>query len=179
MDHRFSKEGRNATERNTAGPSLNGSTTATHRATFLTKIVKETAAPYQNTLLKPPPGGYVTALPPNRTTVNRLRWFQPASSFPQCLYFVGKRFANSERYSLLPPQEQFSTLENYPDYLSRVRLIDSSGFMERAMGIEPTSEAWEAYLKARQRTNWRHFCVFRCLLNGFQLEQRAVPVPMK
>jgi hypothetical protein len=28
------------------------------------------------------------------------------------------------------------------------------------MGIEPTSEAWEAYLKARKRTNWRHFCAF-------------------
>jgi len=27
--------------------------------------------------------------------------------------------------------------------------------MERAMGIEPTSEAWEAYLKARKRTNRR------------------------
>jgi hypothetical protein len=28
--------------------------------------------------------------------------------------------------------------------LSRVRSTESSGFMERAMGIEPTSEAWEA-----------------------------------
>jgi hypothetical protein len=27
---------------------------------------------------------------------------------------------------------------------SRVRAVESSGFMERAMGIEPTSEAWEA-----------------------------------
>ena len=45
------------------------------------------------------------------------------------------------------------------------------GFLERAMGIEPTSEAWEAYLKARKRANWRHFCVFRCSSNGFQLEQ--------
>ena len=27
---------------------------------------------------------------------------------------------------------------------SRVRVVQSSGFMERAMGIEPTSEAWEA-----------------------------------
>jgi hypothetical protein len=26
----------------------------------------------------------------------------------------------------------------------RVRSTESSGFMERAMGIEPTSEAWEA-----------------------------------
>ena len=46
--------------------------------------------------------------------------------------------------------------------------------MERAMGIEPTSEAWEAYLKARKSTNWRQFCVSRCASNGFQLEQRAV-----
>jgi hypothetical protein len=28
--------------------------------------------------------------------------------------------------------------------LGRLRAIESSGFMERAMGIEPTSEAWEA-----------------------------------
>jgi hypothetical protein len=28
--------------------------------------------------------------------------------------------------------------------LSRVRSTESSGFLERAMGIEPTSEAWEA-----------------------------------
>jgi hypothetical protein len=28
--------------------------------------------------------------------------------------------------------------------LSRVRGVESSGLMERAMGIEPTSEAWEA-----------------------------------
>jgi len=38
--------------------------------------------------------------------------------------------------------------------------------------IEPTSEAWEANLKARKRTNWRHFCVFQHSSNGFQLEQR-------
>ena len=31
--------------------------------------------------------------------------------------------------------------------LSRVRSPESSGFMERAMGIEPTSEAWEAFNK--------------------------------
>jgi hypothetical protein len=42
------------------------------------------------------------------------------------------------------------------------------------MGVEPTSEAREAYLKARKRTNWRHLCVFRRFSNGFQLEQRAV-----
>jgi hypothetical protein len=28
--------------------------------------------------------------------------------------------------------------------LSQVRPFESSGVMERAMGIEPTSEAWEA-----------------------------------
>ena len=31
--------------------------------------------------------------------------------------------------------------------LGRLRAIESSGFMERAMGIEPTSEAWEALYK--------------------------------
>ena len=40
------------------------------------------------------------------------------------------------------------------------------------MGIEPTSEAWEAYSKARKRANWRHFCVFGPSSNGFQLERR-------
>jgi len=34
------------------------------------------------------------------------------------------------------------------------------------------SEAWEANLKARKRTNWRHFCVFQCFSTGFRLEQR-------
>jgi hypothetical protein len=55
--------------------------------------------------------------------------------------------------------------------LPEVKAIESSAFMERAMGIEPTSEAWEANLKARKRTNWRHFCLFRLSSNGFQLEQ--------
>ena len=32
----------------------------------------------------------------------------------------------------------------YFQRLSRIKAIESSGFMERAMGIEPTSEAWEA-----------------------------------
>jgi len=45
-----------------------------------------------------------------------------------------------------------------------VRATESTRFMERAMGIEPTSEAWEAYFKASKRTNWRHFCVFRPLM---------------
>ncbi len=29
------------------------------------------------------------------------------------------------------------------------------------MGIEPTSEAWEASIKLHKRSNWRHFDVFR------------------
>jgi hypothetical protein len=45
--------------------------------------------------------------------------------------------------------------------LSRVRGVESSGFMERAMGIEPTSEAWEASIHKQKRSNWRHFDVFR------------------
>jgi len=47
------------------------------------------------------------------------------------------------------------------------------------MGIEPTSEAWEANLKARKRTNWRHFCVFQCFSNGFRLEQHGIVVGFK
>jgi len=33
--------------------------------------------------------------------------------------------------------------------------------MERAMGIEPTSEAWEAYNLTQKTLDWRHFCDFR------------------
>jgi hypothetical protein len=33
--------------------------------------------------------------------------------------------------------------------------------MERATGIEPTSEAWEASIKLQKRSNWRHFDVFQ------------------
>jgi len=29
------------------------------------------------------------------------------------------------------------------------------------MGIEPTSEAWEASIKRQKRSNWRHFDVFQ------------------
>jgi len=36
-----------------------------------------------------------------------------------------------------------------------------TGVMERAMGIEPTSEAWEASIKRQKRSNWRHFDVFQ------------------
>ena len=43
------------------------------------------------------------------------------------------------------------------------------------MGIEPTSEAWEATQNTKKRSNWRHFDVFRFFSNGFQLEQRAAP----
>ena|SRR5215469_12190299 len=36
--------------------------------------------------------------------------------------------------------------------------------LERAMRLEPTSEAWEANLQARKRTNWRAFLRFSVLL---------------
>jgi hypothetical protein len=38
--------------------------------------------------------------------------------------------------------------------------------LERAMGIEPTSEAWEACSKTLKRWIWRHFCNFRKALIG-------------
>jgi len=53
---------------------------------------------------------------------------------------------------------------------SRVRAVESSGFMERAMGIEPTSEAWEASIKVQKRSNWRHFDVFRVDSNWSSVE---------
>jgi len=33
--------------------------------------------------------------------------------------------------------------------------------VERAMGIEPTSEAWEACNLTQKTLDWRHFCDFR------------------
>jgi hypothetical protein len=42
--------------------------------------------------------------------------------------------------------------------------------MERAMGIEPTSEAWEASIKVQKRSNWRHFDVFRVDSNWSSVE---------
>jgi hypothetical protein len=39
--------------------------------------------------------------------------------------------------------------------LSRIKAIESSRLMERAMGIEPTSEAWEAWNKNLKALNWR------------------------
>jgi hypothetical protein len=42
-----------------------------------------------------------------------------------------------------------------------VRPTASTGFMERAMGIEPTSEAWEARDKLQKRWIWRRFYTFR------------------
>jgi hypothetical protein len=40
------------------------------------------------------------------------------------------------------------------------------GVMERAMGIEPTSEAWEACNLTQKTLDWRHFCDFRNALIG-------------
>ncbi len=34
------------------------------------------------------------------------------------------------------------------------------------MGIEPTSEAWEAYNLTQKTLDWRHFCDFRNALIG-------------
>jgi hypothetical protein len=44
--------------------------------------------------------------------------------------------------------------------------------MERAMGIEPTSEAWEACFIALKTHKLAAFCRFSEFLDGFQLEQR-------
>jgi hypothetical protein len=37
----------------------------------------------------------------------------------------------------------------YFQRLSRIKAIESSGFMERAMGIEPTSQVWGGNWQAR------------------------------
>ncbi len=54
---------------------------------------------------------------------------------------------------------------------SGVRTIESSGFMERAMGIEPTSEAKEACCRRLKTHKLAAFCRFSTFSNGFQLEQ--------
>ena len=38
------------------------------------------------------------------------------------------------------------------------------------MGIEPTSEAWEACNLTQKTLDWRHFCNFRNALIGKQME---------
>jgi hypothetical protein len=43
------------------------------------------------------------------------------------------------------------------------------------MGIEPTSEAWEATQSTQKRSNWRRFLQFSVFSNGFQLEQSVPP----
>jgi hypothetical protein len=48
--------------------------------------------------------------------------------------------------------------------------------MERAMGIEPTSEAWEACNLTQKTLDWRHFCDFR---NGLIEEGKAVGKPLR
>jgi hypothetical protein len=54
---------------------------------------------------------------------------------------AGKRPIGSNGVQLASKTDHFL---GYFQRLSRIKTIESSGFMERAMGIEPTSEAWEA-----------------------------------
>jgi hypothetical protein len=49
--------------------------------------------------------------------------------------------------------------------LSSARATESSGFMERAMGIEPTSEAWEAYDITQKHAGLAAFSQFSERLN--------------
>jgi hypothetical protein len=65
------------------------------------------------------------------------------------------------------PPSKFGPIERTSDHLRsktghfrahfqqpvRVKAIESSGIMERAMGIEPTSEAWEARRKNLKATD--------------------------
>ena len=59
------------------------------------------------------------------------------------------------------------TLSLFGDFQapSRVRVVESSGFMERAMGIEPTSEAWEASNKNLKALELAALSEFRAGLN--------------
>ncbi len=45
-------------------------------------------------------------------------------------------------------------------------LIESREALERATGIEPVSEAWEACNLTQKTLDWRHFCDFRNALIG-------------
>jgi len=55
---------------------------------------------------------------------------------------------------------------NHFEVWKPVKPTASTGFMERAMGIEPTSEAWEACNLTQKTLDWRHFCDFRNALIG-------------
>jgi hypothetical protein len=39
----------------------------------------------------------------------------------------------------------------------RKNAVKLFALLERATGIEPVSEAWEAYFKGEKRSNWRRF----------------------
>ena len=64
----------------------------------------------------------------------------------------------------------------YFQRLSRVRAIESSRLMERAMGIEPTSETWEA---VRRRTTPALFSRLAICdaLEGFRYSADKVELP--
>src|SRR5215831_593962 len=51
--------------------------------------------------------------------------------------------------------------------LGSVRATESSEFMERAMGIEPTSEAWEACCRQSKTHKLAAICCFLKFSNGF------------
>src|SRR5215831_19417518 len=55
-----------------------------------------------------------------------------------------------------------------------VKPTASTGFLERAMGIEPTSEAWEAYLKARKTPKLAAFLRFSVSLKWIPIGAGAV-----
>jgi hypothetical protein len=47
------------------------------------------------------------------------------------------------------------------------------------MGIEPTSEAWEARNLTQKTLDWRQFCNFRSALNGkWQLDSWRLSSPL-
>jgi hypothetical protein len=54
--------------------------------------------------------------------------------------FVRERPSGLDGVQLASKNDHFL---GYFQRLSRIKAIESSGFMERAMGIEPTSETWE------------------------------------
>jgi hypothetical protein len=63
--------------------------------------------------------------------------------YPQAAEIEGKSLGTIERALEHPWNKTLSLWGDFQQLPGR-KAIESSGFMERAMGIEPTSEAWEA-----------------------------------
>ena len=68
--------------------------------------------------------------------------------------------------AVLAPGLASICVQNQPARSVFSRTEASKANNERAMGIEPTSEAWEACNLTQKTLHWRHFCDFPNALIG-------------